>query len=139
MDVRKTKEAAATASSPAATNTSDSATTSKVEEDVNMADVTKPEAVAKTVETKIAVAAPTQQQSETENTTDDITTPSTEATTTTTNTVETTEKKKKKKKSYKNMMASMMHTASTRDIDKEKDAAIRKVTGGGAFSKIDKI
>jgi hypothetical protein len=47
--------------------------------------------------------------------------------------------KKKKKKSYKNMMASMMNSSSSRDMDKEKDAAIRKVTGGGAFSKIDKI
>lgn len=49
-------------------------------------------------------------------------------------------KKKKKKTSYKNMMASMMKE-KTRDVDKDsaKDAAIRKVTGGGAFSKIDKI
>jgi len=49
-------------------------------------------------------------------------------------------KKKKKKTSYKNMMASMMKE-KTRDTDKDsaKDAAIRKVTGGGVFSKIDKI
>jgi len=49
-------------------------------------------------------------------------------------------KKKKKKTSYKNMMASMMMD-KTRDVDKDtaKDAAIRKVTGGGAFSKVDKI
>jgi hypothetical protein len=49
-------------------------------------------------------------------------------------------KKKKKKTSYKNMMASMLKEKS-RDDDKDsaKDAAIRKVTGGGAFSKIEKI
>ena len=49
-------------------------------------------------------------------------------------------KKKKKKTSYKNMMASMMAEKS-RDVDKDsaKDAAIRKVTGGGAFSKVEKI
>ena len=46
-------------------------------------------------------------------------------------------KKKKKKASYKNMMASMMK-GEERDIEKEKEA-LRKVTGGGAFSKIDKI
>lgn len=48
-------------------------------------------------------------------------------------------KKKPKKKSYKNMMASMMKQSSSRDEDKEKEKAIRKVTGGGAFSKIEKI
>eukprot|EP00536_Pseudo-nitzschia_multiseries_P016505 jgi/Psemu1/328265/estExt_fgenesh1_pg.C_11350005 len=47
-------------------------------------------------------------------------------------------KKKKKKTSYKNMMASMMKEKST-DKDTAKDEAIRKVTGGGKFSKIDKI
>lgn len=46
--------------------------------------------------------------------------------------------KKKKKASYKNMMASMMTGAPERDVEKEKEA-LRKVTGGGAFSKIDKI
>jgi hypothetical protein len=47
--------------------------------------------------------------------------------------------KKKKKASYKNMMASMMKQQSPeRDVEKEKEA-LRKVTGGGAFSKIDKI
>mmetsp|Transcript_16264 Transcript_16264/g.25304 ORF Transcript_16264/g.25304 Transcript_16264/m.25304 type:complete len:83 (+) Transcript_16264:193-441(+) len=52
---------------------------------------------------------------------------------------ETKKKKKKKKKaSYKNMMAGMMHTSDSRDIDKEKER-INKVTGGGAFTKIDKI
>jgi hypothetical protein len=46
---------------------------------------------------------------------------------------------KKKKASYKNMMASMMKQQSAeRDLEKEKEA-LRKVTGGGAFSKIDKI
>jgi hypothetical protein len=48
-------------------------------------------------------------------------------------------KKKKKKKGYKEMMASMMNTSSTRDVHEETDEAIRKVTGGGAFTKIDKI
>jgi hypothetical protein len=48
-------------------------------------------------------------------------------------------KKKKKKASYKNMMASITQQSLSRDDDKEKDDAIRKVTGGGAFSKITKI
>jgi hypothetical protein len=48
-------------------------------------------------------------------------------------------KKKKKKKGYKDMMASMMNPSSERDVEKEKDDAIRKVTGGGAFAKVDKI
>jgi hypothetical protein len=48
-------------------------------------------------------------------------------------------KKKKKNKGYKNMMASMMSSSPGRNVDKEKDDAIRKVTGGGAFTKIDKI
>lgn len=53
--------------------------------------------------------------------------------------VETPKKRKKKKTSYKNMMAGMMKSSSpTRDTDKEKDG-LRKVTGGGTFSKIDKI
>ena len=48
-------------------------------------------------------------------------------------------KKGKKKKSYKAMMAGMMNTAPTsRTADKEKEA-IHKVTGGGAFQKIEKI
>ena len=51
----------------------------------------------------------------------------------------TTPKKKKKKASYKNMMKGMMQSNSpSKDIDKEKES-LRKVTGGGAFSKIDKI
>lgn len=49
----------------------------------------------------------------------------------------TVTKKKKKKASYKNMMATMMKS-SERDMEKEKES-LRKVTGGGAFSKIDKI
>jgi len=53
--------------------------------------------------------------------------------------VETPKKRKKKKASYKNMMAGITKSASpTRDIEKEKEG-LRKVTGGGAFSKIDKI
>lgn len=47
-------------------------------------------------------------------------------------------KKKKKKTSYKNMLAGMMEGSGTRDVEKEKDT-IKKVTGGGQFSKIDKI
>lgn len=51
----------------------------------------------------------------------------------------TTPKKKKKKASYKNMMKGMMHSNSpSKDIETEKEA-LRKVTGGGVFSKIDKI
>lgn len=46
--------------------------------------------------------------------------------------------KKKKKASYKSMMAGMMNSASTKDVEKEK-GDLRKVTGGGAFSKIEKI
>jgi hypothetical protein len=52
---------------------------------------------------------------------------------------DTPKKRKKKKPSYKNMMATMMRSGSpTRDIEKEKED-LRKVTGGGAFSKIEKI
>jgi hypothetical protein len=47
-------------------------------------------------------------------------------------------KKGNSKKSYKAMMAGMMVSSPSRDIEKEKEA-LRKVTGGGAFSKIDKI
>jgi len=48
-------------------------------------------------------------------------------------------KKKKKKSSYKNMMASMTKAKDSPDKDSAKIDAIRKVTGGGVFSKIDKI
>lgn len=53
---------------------------------------------------------------------------------------ETPKKQKgKKKQSYKSMMASMMHTQNTpAKAEKEKEA-LRKVTGGGAFTKIEKI
>lgn len=52
---------------------------------------------------------------------------------------ETPKKRKKKKASYKNMMAGITKSTSpTRDIEKEKEG-LRKVTGGGAFSKIEKI
>jgi len=52
----------------------------------------------------------------------------------------TKRKKKKKKTSYKNMMAGMLqgNVEEKRDIEKEKEK-LRAVTGGGAFSKIDKI
>lgn len=49
-----------------------------------------------------------------------------------------TPKKKTKKTSYKAMMAAMTKASEDRDIEKEKEK-LRKVTGGGAFSKIDKI
>ena len=50
-----------------------------------------------------------------------------------------TKKKKKKKQSYKSMMAGMMTTQTgATKAEKEKDA-LRKVTGGGAFQKIEKI
>ena len=55
-----------------------------------------------------------------------------------TNATTTTIKKKKKKKSYKSLMAGMMKTEQPRDVEKEKEQ-LRSVTGGGAFSKIDKI
>mmetsp|Transcript_21373 Transcript_21373/g.28449 ORF Transcript_21373/g.28449 Transcript_21373/m.28449 type:complete len:159 (+) Transcript_21373:120-596(+) len=67
--------------------------------------------------------------------------PPTEEAKVTENTAAKVEKKKKKKKkaSYKNMMAGMMKgDASSRDIQKEKED-LRKVTGGGAFTKIEKI
>ena len=48
-------------------------------------------------------------------------------------------KSKKKKASYKSMMAGIRQGNTTkRDIEKEKQD-LRKVTGGGTFSKIDKI
>mmetsp|Transcript_3802 Transcript_3802/g.2671 ORF Transcript_3802/g.2671 Transcript_3802/m.2671 type:complete len:162 (+) Transcript_3802:157-642(+) len=48
-------------------------------------------------------------------------------------------KKKKKKASYKAMMANMTkRTKDEKDIEMEKEG-LRKVTGGGAFTKIDKI
>ena len=50
----------------------------------------------------------------------------------------TKKKKKKKKQSYKALMASMTQCSDERDVKKEKEN-LKKVTGGGAFSKIDKI
>lgn len=52
--------------------------------------------------------------------------------------VEAPKKPKKKKASYKSMMAGMTQGATTKDISQEKER-LRQVTGGGAFSKIDKI
>lgn len=46
-------------------------------------------------------------------------------------------KKKKKKASYKSMMTGMLEGSSL-DLEKEKEK-LRKVTGGGHFSKVDKI
>jgi hypothetical protein len=52
----------------------------------------------------------------------------------------TTPKKKKKKASYKDMMSGMIKTATPDADAKEKQKEqLRKVTGGGAFTKIDKI
>lgn len=48
-----------------------------------------------------------------------------------------TPKKKKKKANYKNMMAGMMQGGPT-DIEKQKEK-LREVTGGGHFTKIEKI
>ena len=56
-------------------------------------------------------------------------------------TEEETPKKKKgnKKQSYKSMIASMMNAQNVpAKAEKEKEA-LRKVTGGGAFTKIEKI
>lgn len=47
-------------------------------------------------------------------------------------------KKKKKKPSYKNLMKGMTTCSSERDVEKDKES-LRQVTGGGTFSKIDKI
>lgn len=48
-------------------------------------------------------------------------------------------KKKKKKASYKNMMATMMTGGSPDGAAKTQEDKIRQVTGGGQFSKIEKI
>merc|ERR1719203_1771081 len=50
----------------------------------------------------------------------------------------TKKKKKKKKVNYRNMIAGMMEQNGARDTNKEKES-IQKVTGGGAFVKVDKI
>mmetsp|Transcript_40877 Transcript_40877/g.95879 ORF Transcript_40877/g.95879 Transcript_40877/m.95879 type:complete len:150 (-) Transcript_40877:618-1067(-) len=47
-------------------------------------------------------------------------------------------KKKKKKQSYKNMMNSLLQGSGEKDVEIEKEK-LKAVTGGGAFSKIDKI
>jgi len=47
-------------------------------------------------------------------------------------------KKKKKKQSYKNMMNSLLQGSGEKDTEAEKEK-LKAVTGGGAFSKIDKI
>jgi len=48
-------------------------------------------------------------------------------------------KKKKTKLSYKNMLTGMLKPSKKhRDVEGEKQA-LRKVTGGGAFTKVDKI
>lgn len=53
-------------------------------------------------------------------------------------TTSVTPKKKKKKASYKSMMAGMMQSTPGRNLEMEKES-LRNVTGGGAFTKIDKI
>jgi hypothetical protein len=50
---------------------------------------------------------------------------------------EAPKKKKKKKASYKNMMAGMLQ-GGPKDIEKQKEK-LREVTGGGTFTKIEKI
>ena len=54
---------------------------------------------------------------------------------------EAPKKKKKGKKmlSYKSMMAGMMTAPNSATKDEKEKEALKKVTGGGAFSKIDKI
>lgn len=52
---------------------------------------------------------------------------------------EAPKKKKKKKASYKTLMAGVLQSSSpSRDLEKEKEG-LRKVTGGGAFTKVEKI
>ena len=52
---------------------------------------------------------------------------------------EAPKKKKKKKASYKTLMAGVLQSSSpSRDVEKEKEG-LRKVTGGGAFIKVEKI
>jgi hypothetical protein len=46
---------------------------------------------------------------------------------------------KKKKASYKSMMAGMMSSSDTKESDKKHADKIRSNTGGGVFSKVDKI
>lgn len=53
-------------------------------------------------------------------------------------TTETTPKKKKKS-SYKDVMSGMIKTTSPADAKEKQKEQLRKVTGGGAFTKIDKI
>ena len=48
-------------------------------------------------------------------------------------------KKGKKKLSYKAMMKGMMHTQSDEQKAEIEKEALLKVTGGGAFQKIEKI
>jgi hypothetical protein len=51
----------------------------------------------------------------------------------------TPKKKKSKKSSFKAVMAGAMQSSSPeRDVRKEKEL-LRNVTGGGAFTKIEKI
>mmetsp|Transcript_5240 Transcript_5240/g.8281 ORF Transcript_5240/g.8281 Transcript_5240/m.8281 type:complete len:169 (-) Transcript_5240:119-625(-) len=129
-DVQKTKEESAVPAPK--TSTTNTAPTTTVD-DVSSHKTDTEQSVDRVVEEEKAVTVT-------------LDTPDTETGSATTaaalateNTTTTIKKKKAKKKSYKNMMASMMHSSPSRDTDKEKDAAIRKVTGGGAFSKIDKI
>jgi hypothetical protein len=51
----------------------------------------------------------------------------------------TSPKKKKKKASYKDMMQGMIKTTTDADAKEKQKEQLRKVTGGGEFSKIDKI
>jgi len=47
--------------------------------------------------------------------------------------------KGKKKMSYKAMMKGMMHTQGDEQKAAQEKEALKKVTGGGAFQKIEKI
>ena len=85
--------------------------------------------VAKPEPMDVVVAAPDEQQSESKTE---------EAVTEAEKQTSPVKKKKKKKKGYKNLLADMMKESGDRDAEKEKDT-IKKVTGGGAFVKIDKI
>ena len=68
-----------------------------------------------------------------------ITEPVSQAPVTAASTTAPKKKSKKKKNSYKAMMAGIVQTnVSDRNVEQEKEG-IRKVTGGGVFSKIDKI
>ena len=97
--------------------------------DVKMDDVAKPEPMD-------VVVAPESKTEETVVAEAEVKQPAVAADTSSSPPV--VKKKKKKKKGYKNLLADMMKESGERDVEKDKDN-IKKVTGGGAFVKIDKI